>query len=189
MNVRWYAVLLVVLLAVTAGCAQRPYQAKICVDEAQKDCKTQAELDQLMAAEFARQRRYAESLPFDYRDIVHALLVDYLRPPPVADVEAHYFVEVFGDNVDAPLAARLHGSGFDVLPASQWTPPDGREANGHHVWRVKIVVGEIKQVDRDTYAIGIAYYCGPLCAAGSTYTLRTDGNGWHVVDRQQHWIS
>ena len=191
MNVRWHAVALVVLLAVTAGCSPRPDELRSCTGDDPTECKalTAAELDKLLAAEDARVRRIAEALPFDYRDIVHALLVDYLRPSSVPNVEYRYFVRVFGRDVDVPLAARLHWSGVDVLPASEWTLKESHEANGHHISHVRVEVSDIDKIDRDTYAIAIGYYCGPLCAAGSTYTLRRDGNGWHVVDRQQHWVS
>jgi hypothetical protein len=188
MNVRWHAALLVVMLAIAAGCS-RSDAINICSYAGQTDCKTAAELNKEIAAEDAKQRRAAEALPFDYRDIVHALLVNYLPRSPFPDVEYRYYVFVFGGDVDVPLAARLHWSGFDVLPGSQWTLTDSRRENGYHISRIRIDVYDIEKVDRDTYTIGIGYYCGDLCASDSTYTLHRDGNGWHVVDRQMHWIS
>jgi len=130
-----------------------------------------------------------ESLPFDYRDLVHVLLVDYLHSNTLPGAEQRYFVSVFGSDIDAALTARMRESGFDIRPASAWTPPDERNKNSRHISRVKIDVGDIKQVADDTYTVGIGYYCGPRCASSSTYKLQKDGNGWRVIDRQMRWIA
>ena len=185
---RWQAALFAVVLAMAAGYS-RSGEVEVCAADDPTNCKPASAWEQEAQAEFAKQRRYAESLPFDYRDLVHALLVDYLHSNSSPGAEQRYFVSVFGGDIDASLTAKMHESGFDIRPASAWTPPDDRNKNSRHISRVKIDVGGIEKVADDTYTIGIGYYCGPRCASSSTYTLQKDGNGWRVIDRQMRWIA
>jgi hypothetical protein len=127
-----------------------------------------------------------QALPSDYRDLVHALLLDFLQQSGFRGAEHRYFVNVFGSDIDAALVAKLHESGVDVLPGSAWRQPKQIERHGP---LIKIDVRDIKKVDDDTYTVGIGYYCGSLCASASTYTMHRDGTSWRVIDRQMRWIA
>lgn len=188
MNMRWHGALCVVLLAIAPGCS-RSEEALICKADDPKDCKSAAEWERAEADEFAKQRRYAEALPFDYRDLVHALLVEYIRSTSLPGADHHYFVSVFGSDVDATLTAKLHAAGIDVLPASAWNPNDDPPLPDRSGSRVKINVGEIKQVAPDAFSIRIGYYCGPRCAASEQCKLQKAADGWRIVDRQMDWIA
>ena len=193
MNARWHAALLgTAVLAIAAGCSRSDDDVQVCSMEDPKDCTTYSSMDELnreIAAEMASQRRYAEHLPFDYRDLMHALLVEYLQPSGFADVENRYFVSVFGNDIDTALTAKLHESGIDVWPSSAWTSTVDRNEQGHVVSRIKVDINSMRQFGWVTYKIGIGYYCGGLCAGGQTYTLRWDGRAWRIVDRKVHWVS
>lgn len=188
MSMRWQAALFAVVLAMAAGYS-RSEEVEVCAADDPTNCKPASAWEREAQAEFAKQRRYAESLPFDYRDLVHALLVDYLHSSSLPGTEQRYFVSVFGGDVDTSLTARMHESGFDVLPASAWTPPDDRNKNSRRISRIKIQVSDIKQVADDSYTVAIGYYCGPRCASSSTYKLQKDGSSWRVIDRQMNWIA
>jgi hypothetical protein len=185
---RWQAALFAVALAMAAGYS-RAGEVEVCALDDPTNCKPASAWEKEAKAEFAKQRSYAESLPFDYRDLLHAVVVDYLHSNSLPGAEQRYFVSVFGSDIDAALTARMHESGFDIRPASAWTPPDDRNKNSRHIPRLKIDVGDIKQVADDTYTVAIGYYCGPRCASSSTYKLQKDGNGWRVIDRQMRWIA
>jgi hypothetical protein len=188
MSMRQQAALLAVVLAMAAGYS-RSEEVEVCAADDPTNCKPASAWEKEAQAEFAKQRRYAESLPFDYRDLVHALLLDYLHSSSLPGAEQRYFVSVFGSDIDTSLTARMHESGFDILPVSAWTPPEDRNKNSRHISRIKIDVSDIEQVADDTYTVAIGYYCGPRCAGSSTYKLHKDGNGWRVIDRQMRWIA
>lgn len=184
----WQRALCVVLLATVAGCS-RSEEVIVCKADDPKDCKSATELNAQMAAESAKQRRYAEALPFDYRDLVHALLVEYIHSTPLPGTEHQYFLSVFDSDVDSALAAKMQASSINVLPASAWDPnvdPPEHHGSGS---RVRISIGEIKQVEPDTFSVRIGYYCGGLCAASQEYILKKDDSGWRIVDRKLDWIA
>jgi hypothetical protein len=184
LHMRWHGALCVVVLGIAAYCS-RADDVIACKADNPKDCKSAAEWEREAAAEFAKQRRYAEALPFDYRDLVHSLLVEYIRSSDLPGADHQYFVSVLGSDIDAALTAKLHASGINVLPLSAWSPQENDRSSS----RVKINVGEITQVAPDTFTIRIGYYCGPRCAASEECKLQKDGDGWRVVDRRLDWIA
>lgn len=188
MNVRWQGALCVVMLAIAPGWSHSE-EALLCRVDNPKDCKTAAEWERKQAAEFANQRRYAEALPFDYRDLVHALLVEYIRSTSLPGADHQYFVTVFGGDVDAALTAKLQASGLEVLPGSAWNPNEGPPQSDRSGSRVKLHVAELEQVAADTFTIRIGYYCGPRCAASEQCKLQKNGSSWRIVSRQQDWIA
>ena len=73
----------IALMAAIAGCS-RSDPAQICRLDNLQDCKTYPSLkdaQQVQQKEFAKARRWAKSLPFDYRDLVHTVLVNYVQRP------------------------------------------------------------------------------------------------------------
>lgn len=192
MHIRCRILYVSAALAIAAGCGRSDDDVHVCEAKDPNNCWTYAspvEFNRAMAAEDARQRRLAEGLPFDYHDLLHALLIEYLHSSSFPDVDNQYFVSVFGSDIDHALTTRLHASGIDVQPSSAWTIADPQPVDGRHVSRIKVEVSYIKQVGPETFGVGIGYYCGGLCAAGQMYTLRKDGDHWRVVDRQTHWIA
>jgi hypothetical protein len=185
-SIRRHGALCVAALAIAAN-SLAAEDVVVCKADDPKDCTTAAALNEQIARANAQYKRDAAALPFDYRDLVHALLVEYIRSHSFPGPDHEYFLGVFGDDADAALVAQLHESGIDVRPASAWTFPGGQQVKASP--RIRITVGAIKQVAPDTFSIRIGYYCGTLCAASENYKLQKDGNGWRVVDRQQDWIA
>jgi hypothetical protein len=179
MNVRWPGAICVVVLAITAGSA-RSADVMVCKPDNPKDCTTAAALYEESVRANARDKRFADALPFDYRDLVHALLVDFIRSHSFPGTGHEHFVGVFGSDADAALVAKVHESGIDIRPLSAWTPP----GLVRHSPRIRIGVGAIEQVAPDTVSIKIGYYCGTLCAGREEYKLQKDGKRWRIVDRQ-----
>ncbi|HEY7641685.1 MAG TPA: hypothetical protein VH814_18285 [Steroidobacteraceae bacterium] len=191
MNARWHRALRVAVLALAAGCSRH---GEFTVCDSRFSCKTypsKAAMQEAFAAEEAadaeKQRRYAHALPFDYRDLVHVLLVDYLRPSGIPDVNYRNFVGVFGSDIDVPLTAKLHESKIEVLPASAWTlgdmpsPGYGRPIDVHF----RVDVYDLKQIEARTYTVWVGYYCGSLCSGSVMYTLRQSGKTWRIIARER----
>jgi hypothetical protein len=174
MSIRGHEALFFVLLAI-AACDARSAEV------------TAAQVNEEIAKANAADKRYAESLPFDYRDLVRDLLVEYLHSLSLPGKGHQYFVGVFGGDVDAALTAKLHASGIEVRPASAWSFPDGKQVRSSP--NVRITVGEMRQLTPDTFTIRIGYYCGTLCAGSETCKLQKDGERWRIIDRQQDWIA
>ena len=185
MKIHWLGAIGAAVLAIAAGSA-RSADVVVCNADDPKDCTTASALHAEIEKADAEDRRYAESLPFDYRDLVRDLLVQYIAVLSFPK-DHEYFVRVFGSDADAALIAKLHASGIDVRPASAWSFPGGQQVGSSP--RVRIGVGTIKQVATDTFSIRIGYYCGTRCAASEACKLQKDGNGWRIVDRQQAWIA
>jgi len=180
------------VLVIASACGRSDDGVKLC-DLGGENCKTYAspaELDRAIAEENPTQRRLAERLPFDYRDLLHALLVEYLDPMSLRGPPQDSYIGVFGSDVDAALASKLRQSGAHVFPASAWTLYSEVQTTGDsEAVRVKVDIHRIKQTGPDTFSVGISYYCGGLCAGGQTYTLRKSGDQWRIVARQTHWNS
>jgi hypothetical protein len=190
MSTGYRALCAVAVLVIASACGRSDDDVKLC-DFGGNNCRTYAspvELDRVMAAEMARQRTLAEGLPFDYRDMLHALLIDYLQSPRLHPDE-QYFVSILGRDIDTKLTGTLHEAGIEVRPASALISDDGRSKEGRVVPRVQVDVSFIKQVEPDTFVVGIGYYCGGSCAASQNYTLRRRGEKWLIVDRKTHWIA
>jgi hypothetical protein len=176
------------VLAISASTA-RSQDVVVCKANNPKDCTTAAALNEEIARANTQARRDAEALPFDYRDLVQALVVEYIRSHSFPGKDHKYFVAVFGSDADAALIAKLHESGVEVRPASAWTLPGGLEAPARSSPNIKIEVGAIRQVAPDTFRVRIGYSCGRLCAASEEYKLRKDGDRWRIIDRQLEWIA
>jgi hypothetical protein len=191
MRIGYGALFVVAVLVIASACGRSDDDVKLC-DYRGNNCRTYAfpvELNRAIAVENARQRRLAEGLPFDYRDLLHALLIEYLDPMSLHGPHQHSYVGVFGSDIDAVLTAKLRESGAHVWPASAWTLYGVRVTRGREAVRMKVDVHGIKQVGPDTFSVEISYYCGGVCAGGQTYTLQKSGDQWRIVNRQVHWNS
>lgn len=190
MSIRWHGALCVVALTVAANCS-RAEEPLLCMvtPKSTNECKTAAAWEAEQAAEFEKQRQYAESLPFDYRDLLHALMVEYIGSARLPGKTQRYFVQVFGKDIDGALVGKLYKSGIKVLPGSAWTLTDERAEQAGEAMRVKLNLGEIKQLAPDTFSVRLGYYCGPRCAGSSEYRLQKDGAGWRILEQRMDWVA
>jgi len=190
MNIRWQGALCIAVLALAPGCS-RGKDTVLCMvtPKSSNECKTAAEWEAEQAAEFAKQQQYAESLPFDYRDLLQAFLVEYIGSARLPGNEQRYFVNVFGKDIDGALVGKLYKSGIKVLPGSAWTLTDERAEQAGEAMRVKLQLGELKQVAPDQFTVRIGYYCGPRCAGSSEYRLQRDGTTWRILDQRMDWVA
>ncbi|HEY7641683.1 MAG TPA: hypothetical protein VH814_18275 [Steroidobacteraceae bacterium] len=188
MNIRWHGALCVLAFALPAGssCAEDVIACKV---DDPTNCKRASEWAAEAAAKDAEDRKFAAALPFDYRDLVAALVVEFIRTSSFPGKDHQYFVGVFGEDLDSALAAKLHASGINALPASARKVPGENEHPVHASPLISIGVGDIKQIDADTFTIRLGYHCGSLCAGSTQYTMRRVDGEWRVVDRQQDWVA
>ena len=190
MSIRWQGILCVGVLMVVTGCshAEEPLLCMVTPNNT-NECKTAAAWEAEDAAKFSKQREYAESLPFDYRDLLQALVVEYIGSARLPGNEQQYFVSVFGKDIDGALVGKLYRSGIKVHPGSAWTLTDERAELAGEAMRVRLHLGEIKQLAPDTFSVRVGYYCGPRCAGSSEYRLQKNGAGWRILDQRMDWVA
>jgi hypothetical protein len=58
-----------------------------------------------------------------------------------------------------------------------------------HLTGIIFDVEKLRWLDRDSAEVNGGYYCGGLCAAGITFTVRRENGKWVVKSSQMNWIS
>ena len=150
---------------------------------------------ELVAAQRKKQRREREAasaLPFDYRDLVQALLIDYLKPPAdgSAASKTKLFVNVFDRPLDADSIQVLAQRGIKVSPDADRPPPAQPNRRSTSTACFDVTISSIKKLNSDgRYQVSFGFYCGPLCAGGFEYELQQAGKTWTVVERRSLWVS
>ena len=132
------------------------------------------------------ERREAESLPIDYRDLAR-VAVESFAGFPAEPTEVHVFLTVFESDPDAALMKKLTEYGDAVRPFSE-LPKHVHLDN--EVWDYHLKILASLPTEHGTYVVELYYDCGGLmCEKAWQIEIAERDSGFVIVDRKLHWIS
>jgi hypothetical protein len=132
------------------------------------------------------ERREAESLPIDYRDLVRVAVENFTGlPGEPSDANNVTFLTVFEDDPDAAMMKKLADYGEEVRPGSEYT----QTGVDDDAWHYTLAVIATLPTDRSTYIVELYYFCGGMCEQAWQVEVAIRDNDFVIVAEKIHWVS
>ena len=128
-------------------------------------------------------RAIARSLDIDYRKCAAVVLAYQFRDLTKGDSA---YVSIMGEDPDQTTLASLRRTYSRTKPYSQ-APRIQPEVRHSHTWT--FYFGVLRAVASGEYTAKVGYACGSLCAGGTEYRLKRDGDSCSIVSSGIEWQS